>query len=157
MLLVTGDLYDTVNPSTATQGRLYGFLASLLRDVPGLQIVLTGGNHDSAARLELPCPLLDSARITIIGAVPRKFGTPYPADQQAGNGTLSKEAEAAWGEWQKVKEPGSADALTRCQAFGKTVDCIRIRERAPKAGKAEPASEPTAEPAPETETANPFA
>ncbi|WP_159712167.1 metallophosphoesterase family protein, partial [Geminicoccus flavidas] len=58
VLLVTGDLYDTVNPSTAAQSRLYEFLASLLRDVPGLQIVLTGGNHDSAARLELPCPLL---------------------------------------------------------------------------------------------------
>jgi exonuclease SbcD len=79
VLLVTGDLYDTVNPSTAAQGRLYEFLASLLREVPGLQIVLTGGNHDSAARLELPCPLLDRARITIIGAVPRKDGRPDPA------------------------------------------------------------------------------
>ena len=58
-------------------------------------------------------------RLVQIGAVPRKFGTPYPADQQAGNDTLSKEAEAAWDAWQKVKEPGSADALARCHAFGR--------------------------------------
>ena len=58
-------------------------------------------------------------RLVQIGPVPRKFGTPYPADQQAGNDTLSKEAEAAWGEWQKVKEPGSADAVTRCRTFGR--------------------------------------
>jgi exonuclease SbcD len=78
VLLVTGDLYDTVNPSTAAQGRLYGFLADLLRTVPGLQVVLTGGNHDSAARLELPGPLLDRDRVTIIGAVPRRDGRPDP-------------------------------------------------------------------------------
>ena len=38
-------------------------------------------------------------RMVQIGAVPRKFGTAYPADQQAGADTLSaagKEAEAAW-------------------------------------------------------------
>ena len=58
-------------------------------------------------------------RLVQIGSVPRKFGTPYPADQQAGNDTLSSEAGAAWEAWQKIKEPGSADALTRCRAFGR--------------------------------------
>jgi proline iminopeptidase len=39
------------------------------------------------------------ARLVQIGAVPRKFGTPYPADQQGGSDTLDsagKAAEAAW-------------------------------------------------------------
>ena len=58
-------------------------------------------------------------RLVQIGSVPRKFGTPYPPDQQAGNDTLSPEAEAAWGAWQKVREPGSADPLVRCRAFGR--------------------------------------
>ena len=58
-------------------------------------------------------------RLVQIGSVPRKFGTPYPPDQQAGNNTLSPEAEAAWGEWQKMREPGSADPLIRCRAFGR--------------------------------------
>ena len=58
-------------------------------------------------------------RLVQIGPVPRKFGTPYPADQQAGNDTLSPEAEAAWGEWQKVSKAGPADEQVRCRAFGK--------------------------------------
>ena len=48
-------------------------------------------------------------RLVQIGPVPRKFGTPYPADQQAGNDTLSGEAEAAWEAWQKVREPVPRD------------------------------------------------
>ena len=58
-------------------------------------------------------------RLVQIGAVPRKFGTPYPSDQQAGNDTLSKEAEVAWGEWQKVKEPSAAEPIVRCRAFAR--------------------------------------
>ena len=69
-------------------------------------------------------------RLVQIGSVPRKFGTPYPADQQAGNDTLSKEAEAAWEQWQKVKEPGSADPLTRCRAFGRFLSNMIVVEPA---------------------------
>lgn len=60
-------------------------------------------------------------RLVQIGPVPRKFGTPYPADQQAGNDTLSKEAGTAWEEWQKLKEPGSAGPLIRCRAFARFI------------------------------------
>lgn len=60
-------------------------------------------------------------RLVQIGPVPRKFGTPYPSDLQAGNDTLSSEAEAAWEEWQKVREPGSAGPLARCRAFARFI------------------------------------
>lgn len=60
-------------------------------------------------------------RLVQVGPVPRKFGTAYPADQQAGNDTLSKQAVAAWEEWQKVREPGSADPQVRCAAFAKFI------------------------------------
>lgn len=58
-------------------------------------------------------------RLVQIGSVPRKFGTPYPADQQAGNDTLSSEAEAAWAEWQKVSKDSAAEPLVKCRAFGR--------------------------------------
>ena len=58
-------------------------------------------------------------RLVQIGPVPRKWGTAYPADQQAGNDTFSSDAGAAWQAWQKVKEPGSADPAVRCQAYAR--------------------------------------
>lgn len=73
-LIVTGDVYDTVNPAVQAQQRLYQFLRRALAETPSLQIVLIGGNHDSAARLELPKHLLDANRIYLIGGMPRHDG-----------------------------------------------------------------------------------
>jgi proline iminopeptidase len=77
-------------------------------------------------------------RLVQIGPVPRKFGTPYPADQQAGNDTLSSEAEAAWAEWQKVKEPGSAAPLARCRAFALFLSNMIVVDPANAAKVADP-------------------
>lgn len=78
-LIVTGDVYDTVNPPVQAQQRLYQFLRRALAETPSLQIVLIGGNHDSAARLELPKHLLDANRIHLIGGMPRHNGRAMPA------------------------------------------------------------------------------
>jgi exonuclease SbcD len=78
-LIVTGDVYDTVNPPIPAQQRLYKFLRRALGDNPSLQVVLIGGNHDSAARLELPKHLLDTNRIHLIGGMPRHDGRADPA------------------------------------------------------------------------------
>ncbi len=78
-LVVTGDVYDTVNPPIPAQQRLYQFLRRALTECPHLQIVLIGGNHDSAARLELPKHLLDADRVHLIGGMPRQDGHPVAA------------------------------------------------------------------------------
>ncbi len=78
-LVVTGDVYDTVNPPIPAQQRLYQFLRRALTNSPHLQIVLIGGNHDSAARLELPRHLLDADRVHLIGGMPRDTGKPTPS------------------------------------------------------------------------------
>jgi exonuclease SbcD len=70
-LVVSGDIYDTANPPVAAQQRLFGFLARVLAQTPHLQVVLTGGNHDSASRVELPRALLDPSRVHLVGAMPR--------------------------------------------------------------------------------------
>jgi exonuclease SbcD len=70
-LLIAGDVFDTSNPSAASQEMWYGFLARAVRARPGLQIVAIAGNHDSAARLEAPDHLLRQFRIRVVGSLPR--------------------------------------------------------------------------------------
>jgi exonuclease SbcD len=69
-------VYDTVNPPIPAQQRLYKFVKRALTSSPHLQIILIGGNHDSAARLELPRHLLDADRVHLIGGMPRGMGQP---------------------------------------------------------------------------------
>lgn len=72
-LLVSGDVFDTTNPSASSQLQWYRFLAQARRRMPALQVVVIGGNHDAAGRLEAPNPLLSSLEIDIIGALPRQL------------------------------------------------------------------------------------
>ena len=71
VLLVSGDVFDVANPSASAQRRFYGFLREANRRNPHLQIVITAGNHDSAARLESPLPLLEELNTSIVGVVRR--------------------------------------------------------------------------------------
>ena len=68
-LLVTGDVFDSANPSAAAEELLYDFLLRATLEVPGLQIVLTAGNHDSAGRLEAPAALLKTHNIYVRGTI----------------------------------------------------------------------------------------
>ena len=71
VLLIAGDVFDVANPSAAAQRRFFRFLREANRRNPQLQIVIIAGNHDSAARLEAPIPLLEELNTSIVGAVPR--------------------------------------------------------------------------------------
>jgi len=70
LLLIAGDVFDSVNPPVAAQRQLYAFLASAVRLLPQLQIVMIAGNHDSGARIEMPAPLLGLG-VSVIGRVIR--------------------------------------------------------------------------------------
>lgn len=67
VLLIAGDVFDTPNPSAASQQLFYRFLRRITEENRALQVVVIAGNHDSAARLEAPNPLLEDMRITIRG------------------------------------------------------------------------------------------
>jgi len=69
VMIVSGDIFDTINPSAVSQKRLYDFLSKVSLVLPEMQIVLTAGNHDAAARLEAPAPLLCSMNIHVVGTV----------------------------------------------------------------------------------------
>lgn len=68
-LVITGDVFDTANPPAQAQARWYELLAEARRRLPGLDVVVIGGNHDSAARLDAPTPLLERLGIHVVGAV----------------------------------------------------------------------------------------
>ncbi len=70
-LLVSGDVFDTVNPSASAQRCLFNFIRSAHHSLPSLQIILTAGNHDAAARLEAPDELFRMANTRAIGTVER--------------------------------------------------------------------------------------
>jgi DNA repair protein SbcD/Mre11 len=70
-LLIAGDVFDVANPSAAAQKMFYHFLLEASRRVPELQIIVIAGNHDSAARLEAPQPLLDDLKVTVCGMMHR--------------------------------------------------------------------------------------
>ncbi|KAA6325531.1 Nuclease SbcCD subunit D, partial [termite gut metagenome] len=71
VLLIAGDVFDTPNPSAESQRLYYKFLRETINENPRLQIVIIAGNHDSAARLEAPNPLLEEMNITVRGIVKR--------------------------------------------------------------------------------------
>lgn len=68
-LLISGDVFDTTNPSAAAQSMLYRFLSQARQRLPHLSIVITAGNHDSPGRLEAPSPLLALFGAHVVGTV----------------------------------------------------------------------------------------
>jgi exonuclease SbcD len=71
-LVVTGDLFETANPPASAQQALYDFFAEARRRLPSLGIVVVGGNHDSASRLDAIAPLCRAIGIHVIGSLPRR-------------------------------------------------------------------------------------
>ena len=74
VLLIAGDIFDVSNPSAASQHMFYRFIRQVTEENPKLQLVVVAGNHDSAARLEAPLPLLQEMRTEIRGIVRKHEG-----------------------------------------------------------------------------------
>ncbi|WP_394269542.1 exonuclease SbcCD subunit D [Qipengyuania sp.] len=70
-LVVTGDVFDVANPSVPAMERFYRFLREATSACADLHIVVVGGNHDSAARINLPGALLGRGRVHLVGCLPR--------------------------------------------------------------------------------------
>lgn len=83
VLLVTGDVFDGPNPPAKAQQLYYAFLRRIADRMPDLQVVVTAGNHDSAARLEAPNPLLEALHVTVVGSA--HYGEAEAPDKRADN------------------------------------------------------------------------
>ena len=65
-LIVAGDIFDTANPSAKSQRLYYTFL-SWLKDTCCKNVVIVGGNHDSAVMLDSSKRLLEVLHIHVVG------------------------------------------------------------------------------------------
>jgi exonuclease SbcD len=70
-LIVAGDIFDSANPPASAQSQLYDFLVKARTSMPKLTIVLVGGNHDSASRLDAPSPILNALGVHVVGGLSR--------------------------------------------------------------------------------------
>lgn len=68
-LLIAGDIFDVVNPSTAALKQLNQFIAAAHQQVPHIQILMIAGNHDSGHRLEQVEPLLAKYNAHMVGII----------------------------------------------------------------------------------------
>lgn len=68
-LLIAGDVYDVVNPSSQSQKQLYHFLAQAHQKAPHMQTLMIAGNHDSGYRVEQVSPLLGKYNAKAVGIV----------------------------------------------------------------------------------------
>ncbi len=69
-LVLAGDIFDSANPPLSAQRLLWDFLVRARSRHPRLDLVLVGGNHDSAQRLDTTAPLLTALGVTMVGALP---------------------------------------------------------------------------------------
>lgn len=86
LVLIAGDVFDTVNPPAAAEELYYDALARLTAE--GRPVVVIAGNHDSPDRLAAPRPLARQHGIHLV-AYPKETGltpltvhvprVPYPA------------------------------------------------------------------------------
>lgn len=70
-LLVSGDIFDLANPSNEAKELYYSVLSRLA--ALNIQVVVTGGNHDSPALLNAPKALLNALNIHVVGSVPEQL------------------------------------------------------------------------------------
>lgn len=74
LLIIAGDVFDSVNPSGDAQRLFYAALAEFRRRCPRLMVVISGGNHDPAHRLEAPQDVLAALDVHVLGTVHRRDG-----------------------------------------------------------------------------------
>lgn len=65
VLVLSGDVFDTTNPNDGSMQLYYQFLTRMLP--LRVQIIITGGNHDSATKLNAPRKLLHHLNIHVVG------------------------------------------------------------------------------------------
>ncbi|MBK0064964.1 exonuclease SbcCD subunit D C-terminal domain-containing protein [Acinetobacter sp. S54] len=68
-LLIAGDIFDVINPSSQAQKQLYQFLADAHVHAPHMQTLMIAGNHDSGYRIEQVEPLLEKYNAKTVGVI----------------------------------------------------------------------------------------
>ena len=90
-LLISGDIFDSASPSSASEKAYYGFLLEAVR-TRLKDIVIIAGNHDSPSKLAAPSELLRKLRIHVVSSLSDAepiemedavvLPIPFPRDQE---------------------------------------------------------------------------
>ncbi len=95
-LLVAGDIFDTANPPASAWRMLYRFLARLAKNLPNLNVVMIGGNHDSPSKLDAPHELLKAFDLHIVGGIHRREDGELDTERMLVPLTDASGQQAAW-------------------------------------------------------------
>lgn len=68
-MIVAGDIFDNMQPSAAAARFYIDSLLDIRSALPQMQIIVTGGNHDSPSRLEVDASLWQLTGVTVVGDV----------------------------------------------------------------------------------------
>lgn len=70
VLIVAGDIFDTMTPSNKAQQLYYQFLARIAQspECPCRHVIIVAGNHDSPSLLDAPKHLLKQLNVHVVGA-----------------------------------------------------------------------------------------
>lgn len=68
VLIIAGDIFDAMQPSADAQQRYFRLLSRISATGIG-QVLVVGGNHDSAKGLQAPASVLEALDVTVIGGV----------------------------------------------------------------------------------------
>lgn len=77
-LLVSGDIFDIQQPGAAVRDFFNSAFVDLHRHFPNIQLVITAGNHDSAARIEADREVWGMADVKLVGHAPSPDATNQP-------------------------------------------------------------------------------
>ncbi len=69
ILLISGDIFDTTNPSNKASELYFDFLYNVAKDGVCKHIVITAGNHDSVSFLEAPKEILKFLNIYVVANI----------------------------------------------------------------------------------------
>lgn len=68
-IILAGDVFDNANPPQSAQKLYYNFVSELHRKGT-CELVVVGGNHDSAGQLEAPRQVLECLKVRVVGQAP---------------------------------------------------------------------------------------
>ena len=85
LLVVAGDVFDTMNPSNAARQLYYDFLGKL--PATGCRAaIIVGGNHDSPSLLDAPLGLMRNQNLHVVGGETRRDRRPGVPPDAYGRG-----------------------------------------------------------------------
>lgn len=69
LLIIAGDIFDTSNPPRTAEQLYYDFITRLYQ-LKHCEVIIIGGNHDSAPHLDAPRSVLSNLNTHVIGSLP---------------------------------------------------------------------------------------